>query len=198
MSRKKPSQFHRLAGSFRADRHAPGGLRFPPATGTAPRWLSKVAKAEWRRVAPLLLEAGLLLETDAAILGAYCSAFAGYLESKSLVEKQGQVIIVESQTRTGRTSKPIRNPAVTLMFDFQRAMLAAAAKLGFSPFDRERIEGSIDADDSEPSLQSLHSTLSQPTKNSPPSPSPEPKSVIHGDAFGAFIKFPAEESRDDA
>jgi P27 family predicted phage terminase small subunit len=196
MSKKKSTNFHRLAGSYRADRHVNGSLRFPPATGTAPRWLSKAAKAEWRRVAPLLLEAGLLLETDAAILGAYCSAFAGYLESKSLVEKQGQVIIVESQTRTGRTSKPIRNPAVTLMFDFQRAMLAAAAKLGFSPFDRERIEGSIDADEGEQPLQSLHSTLSQPTKNS--SPASAPDNAVHGDALGAFIKFPtAEESISD-
>lgn len=191
MTRKKSTQFRQLAGSFRPDRHAKSGLQFPPATGTAPRWLSKVAKVEWRRVAPLLLEAGLLLETDTAILGAYCSAFAGYLDAKSLVEEQGQVITVESQTRTGRTSKPIRNPATNLMFDFQRAMLAAAAKLGFSPFDRERIEGRIDTDDSQESIQPLLSAPTQPKK------SPVTEDTIPGDALGAFIRFPtAEECRD--
>lgn len=141
MSKKKSTASHVLAGTFRPNRHAKTRLTFPLATGTAPRWLSKTAKAEWRRVAPLLLESGLLLEVDTAILGAYCTAFAGYLEAKALVEEQGQIVIVESQTRTGRTSKPIRNPAVTLMLDYQRSMLQAASKLGFSPFDRERIEG---------------------------------------------------------
>jgi phage terminase small subunit len=58
-----------------------------------------------------------------------------------LIAKQGQIVQVESTTRTGRTMKPIRNPAVTMMLDYQRAMLAAAAKFGFSPYDRERIEG---------------------------------------------------------
>jgi P27 family predicted phage terminase small subunit len=141
MPKKKSVESHILAGTFRADRHGKTRLSFPPATGTAPRWLSKVARTEWKRVAPLLLEQGLLLETDTAILGAYCEAFAGYLDAKKRVEEQGAVVTVESQTRTGRTSKPIRNPAATLMMDFQRAMLTSAAKLGFSPFDRERIEG---------------------------------------------------------
>ncbi|HEX4032610.1 MAG TPA: phage terminase small subunit P27 family [Terracidiphilus sp.] len=141
MSKRKSTANHIAAGTFRADRHAKSRLTFPPATGTAPRWLSKVAKAEWRRVAPFLLEQGALLEVDTAILAAYCTAFAGYLEAKSLVDEQGQIITVTSQTRTGSTSKPIRNPAVTLMLDYQRSMLAAASKMGFSPYDRERIEG---------------------------------------------------------
>ena len=145
MSKRKSTGFHRLAGSFRGDRHGNGGLQFPPATGTPPRWLSKIAKAEWKRVAPFLLEQGLLTETDTSVLAVYCNAFAGYLECSKKVEQEGHTVLVESQTRTGRTSKPIRNPAVTLMLDYQRAMLSAASKFGFSPYDRERIEGSIDA-----------------------------------------------------
>lgn len=187
MSKKKSTQFHQLAGSFRPDRHARGTLQFPPATGTAPRWLSKVAKAEWKRVAPLLLEQGLLLETDTAILGAYCSTFAGYLDAKALVERDGQIVTVESQTRTGRTSKPIRNPAVTLMLDFQRAMLAASAKLGFSPFDRERIEGSEQPDDGDQPMQPTYTAPAVSVKTSTPA-------TIHGDAAGPFIKFPTLEA----
>lgn len=73
------------------------------------------------------------METDVATLAMYCTAYAGYRECADLVQEQGQIIVVESQTRTGKTSKPIRNPAVTLMLDYQRAMLAAAGKFGFSP-----------------------------------------------------------------
>jgi P27 family predicted phage terminase small subunit len=185
LSKKKPNSFHRLAGSFRADRHAKSGLNFPPATGTAPRWLSKAAKAEWRRVAPLLLEQSALLETDLAILGAYCSNFAGFLECKALVEQQGPVLTVEAQTRTGKSSKPIRNPAVQLMFDYQRAMLTAAAKLGFSPLDRERIEGSEQPDDG---YQPLQPTFPPAKANK----ITKTTDGVHGDALGAFIEFPEE------
>lgn len=190
MSKRKSSQFHQLAGSFRPDHHVKSRLQYAPASGTAPRHLSKAAKAEWRRVAPMLLDQGLLMETDLSILAAYCTAFAGYLECKALVGEQGQIITVESQTRTGRTSKPIRNPAVTLMLDYQRAMLTAASKFGFSPYDRERIEGSIDApDDSEQPMQ--------PSCTLAPSKPSAPKNAIHGDALGAFIKFPTAEADTD-
>jgi P27 family predicted phage terminase small subunit len=184
VSRKKSTQFHQLAGTFRADRHAKGSLQFPAASGTAPRWLSKVAKAEWRRVAPLLMDQGLLLETDTAILAAYCIAFAGYLECVRQIQEQGQTIIVESQTRTGRTSKPVKNPAVALMFEYQRAMLAAAAKLGFSPYDRERIEGSDSLDDPEDPLQPTYRPVDGPRR----------PVGVHGDALGAFIKLPQPNS----
>jgi P27 family predicted phage terminase small subunit len=169
MSKRKSPGFHRLAGSYRADRHANGGLQFPPATGSPPRWLSKVAKAEWKRVAPFLLEQGLLTETDISVLAVYCNAFAGYLDCAKKVEQEGHTILVESQTRTGRTSKPIRNPAVTLMLDYQRAMLSAASKFGFSPYDRERIEGNADPIDTDPTLEDddddsdLYGPLNTPT-----------------------------------
>lgn len=153
MSKKKSRQFHQLAGSLRQDRHGNGGLQFPPATGTPPRWLSKVAKAEWKRVAPFLLEQGLLTETDTSVLAVYCNAFAGYLSCSKKVEQDGHVVLVESHTRTGSTSKPIRNPAVTLMLDYQRAMLSAASKFGFSPYDRDRIASNVDPFGADPAQE---------------------------------------------
>jgi P27 family predicted phage terminase small subunit len=185
MTKRKSTATHQLAGSFRADRHGASGLQFPAATGTAPRWLSKVAKTEWKRIAPFLLELGQLQETDLAILGSYCEAFAGYLSAKALVEEQGHIITVESQTRTGRTSKPIRNPAVTLMLDFQRSMLAAASKLGFSPFDRSKLDGTS-PDDEEETLQPTYTVPTATAKATKPTK----VATKHGDALGAFIQFP--------
>lgn len=141
----------------------------------------------------MLLEQGLLAEPDVAVLGSYCMAVAGYLECIRLIEEQGAVITVESTTRTGRTSKPIKNPAVALMFEYQRAMMTSAAKFGFTPYDRERIEGSeVSDDDDDPFEQFLQDTDRQaPAK---------PKKLasidavtgagVHGDALGPFIKFP--------
>jgi len=152
--KRKSIAAHVRQGTYRADRHRKTRLQFPSGTATAPRYLSKIARQEWNRVAPLLLEQGLLAETDTGSLAAYCTAFAGFRECAALIAEQGQIVNVESTTRTGRTVKPIRNPAVTLMLDYQRAMLAAAARFGFSPYDRERIEGTEAAEpnsDSNPS-----------------------------------------------
>jgi P27 family predicted phage terminase small subunit len=139
--KRKAIAAHRAQGTYRGDRHAKSRIQYPPASISAPRYLGKIARTEWTRLAPLLLERGLLAETDTGTLAAYCQAFQGFRECAALIAKQGQIVQVESATRTGRTTKPIRNPAVTMMLDYQRAMLAAAAKFGFSPYDRERIEG---------------------------------------------------------
>lgn len=138
--KRKSNDIHKLHGTYRRERHSNTKLLYPPAIGTAPKYLSRVARQEWNRIAPFLLEHGLLAETDLSTFASYCTAYAGWRECAALIEKDGQIVQVESSTRTGRTVKPIRNPAVTLMLDYQRAMLAAAAKFGFSPLDRERIE----------------------------------------------------------
>ena len=80
-------------------------------------------------------------------LAAYCTNYAGWREAMDTVKKQGMVILVESQTRTGRTSKPIRNPAVALMHSFEKAMLASAAKFGLDPYSRSRIDVPAEPDD---------------------------------------------------
>jgi P27 family predicted phage terminase small subunit len=41
-----------------------------------PAWLDKMARQEWRRVAPLLAKNGLLSELDGNALAAYCVVFA--------------------------------------------------------------------------------------------------------------------------
>jgi P27 family predicted phage terminase small subunit len=139
--KKKTTQTHSLHGSYRADRHEKNTLRFRPASTTAPRYLSKVAKQEWNRVAPMLAEVGALMETDISILAGYCSAYSAWRECLYLIAKQGQIVTVESQTRTGRTSKPIKNPAVALAAENAKIMLSISARFGFTPYDRERIQG---------------------------------------------------------
>jgi P27 family predicted phage terminase small subunit len=139
MTRRKSIEDHKLSGTYRADRHDRKSPQFAPGA-TAPKYLSKVAKAEWRRIAPLLKEAGILQAVDTTILAAYCVNYSGWLEAMALIKEKGMVILVESQTRTGRTSKPAANPGVALMHAYEKAMLASAAKLGLNPSDRSRVQ----------------------------------------------------------
>lgn len=74
----------------------------------------------------------------------------------ALINRDGMVIEVESTTRTGKTVKPIRNPAVALMHQFEKAMLTSAAKFGLDPHSPSRIEIPQEAED-DPSPGGAHS-----------------------------------------
>src|SRR5258708_2837634 len=108
MSRRKSAEHHKVMGTYRAARHRPA-LAFPKGA-SCPSWLTNQAKREWRRVAPLLEAQNILQKSDTMILAAYCEAFANWRDAVKHVEAEGAIIQYESTTRTGRTSKPIRNP----------------------------------------------------------------------------------------
>jgi P27 family predicted phage terminase small subunit len=139
MSRKKPIAELKAHGTYREDRHAKKTLRFTPGA-TAPKYLSKVARQEWTRVQTLLEEKGVLQNIDQSLLASYCEMFANWRASQDDIAKNGLVITVSSQTRTGRTDKPVPNPAVTNAIRFNRAMAAIAVKFGLTPLDRQRID----------------------------------------------------------
>jgi len=143
--RRKTKEQKQTQGTFRADRD-----RKSPqfALGAAcPRYLSKAAKGEWRRVAPLLEAAGILQEIDASLLASYCQMFAHWRASEDDIAKNGLVIVVSSQTRTGRTDRPAANPAAKNSVMFHKAMVAMAIRFGISPLDRPRIEIPPDEED---------------------------------------------------
>jgi P27 family predicted phage terminase small subunit len=182
LPQKQTLQTHVRNGTYRADRHTKTGLSYPPSDGRPPRWLDKAAKAEWKRVAPLLMAEGKLLMPDESVLASYCSAVSGYQDCLRQIQEHGQTQTVTSQTRTGSSSRIVKHPAVQLLFEHQRVMLQTASHFGFTPLSRERITGEM-PDDGEQELQ--------PTFSSPVTPEkPTKRATTHGDALGAFIQFP--------
>jgi P27 family predicted phage terminase small subunit len=105
-----------------------------------PSYLSKAARAEWKRIGPELEAAGILTEASANIFASYCVSFALWRECLESIATQGQVVLVTSQTRTGSTTVPKPNPAVRNLGEHQRAMLASAKLFGIDPLSRPRIE----------------------------------------------------------
>lgn len=57
-----------------------------------PAWLSKDAKAEWRHILPLLIERGVLTETDLAMVEAFCIAAGLAREIERARQKAGAII----------------------------------------------------------------------------------------------------------
>jgi P27 family predicted phage terminase small subunit len=89
----------------------------------APPWLGKDAKAEWRRVAPILIERKVLTEADLGTLESYCISVGIFRECQRAINKDG--VIVEAE------KGPKRHPAFGMMNSAQTTMRLAANELGF-------------------------------------------------------------------
>ncbi len=137
-----------ILGTYRADRDRQTPL-FPPGA-SCPNYLTGRARAEWKRVAPLLSQAGVLQQIDQSLLASYCTMYGHWRASEEDIQQNGLVITVTSTTRTGRTDKPVPNPAVSNSIRFHKAMMATAVKFGINPLDRPRIEIPPDEIEDEP------------------------------------------------
>lgn len=96
-------------------------------TPRPPSYLSKDAKAEWRRVAPILSdERKVLTLADLAALENYVIAVATMRQAHRELEKTGLLIACK------------RNPASTILLQAQQQQLRAAGELGLTPAARSR------------------------------------------------------------
>lgn len=78
-ARRKPVALHKLAGTYRKDRH--GKIRVPNIAlkpPCAPDTLSPGALKEWHRIVTVLGGADVLAETDRTILSQYCELYAQF------------------------------------------------------------------------------------------------------------------------
>lgn len=139
----KPTELKRLQGN--PGRRPLGKDEAQPDTVLmyCPRWMSDVAKAKWRQIAPRLRHARLLTEVDHDLLSAFCVAFARWQEADGMVQKQGQVI-------TSKNGSEYLSPWLVASSMAFKEMISIAAKFGMSPSDRTRIK--IEKDEKEKSL----------------------------------------------
>ena len=146
-------------GTYRADRDKQTPEFTPSQGAKVPTYLrsNRLAASEWRRVVTELESAGVLKEIDWALLGNYCVIYSRWREAGADVEKNGQIIWIESKTRTGMTRKPIPNPAVRNEINYSSALLKIATKFGISPLDRPRVETTT-FDDDDPLQRFLNDT----------------------------------------
>lgn len=104
----------------------------------APSYLSRDAKSEWRRVAPILTdERKVLTHADLAALENYVIAVAMMRQAARDVQANGNVL------PNGK-----RNPASTALIQAQQQHLRAAGELGLTPASRSRaVMSAPDEDD---------------------------------------------------
>lgn len=106
-----------------------------------PTWLSKDAKAEWRRVVPILVERRILTTADLGSLENYCTAIGQVREMERQLQRDGHVIDTDKGLK--------RHPAVGIQSNAMTRARLLAAELGLTPVSRSRpaVRGESAGDD---------------------------------------------------
>lgn len=98
---------------------------------TMPRDLPDEAKAEWRRVVPLIEQMGLLTKLDRAVLIRYCRAWAEWVELDAQLAATGKLV-------KGQKGNLVRNPLWLMRQDVEKTVTELSRQLGLSPAARAR------------------------------------------------------------
>lgn len=119
------------------------GIPRPPAH------LNETERAEWRRVARLLKEAGLLDSLDKTLLAAYCTVYARWVEAEDMVKKYGLVVRTPRKKKEGEDNKdnkdkdepawPMQSPYLPIANKCLHQMMQMLGEMGMTPAARSRI-----------------------------------------------------------
>ena len=96
-----------------------------------PNWLEPEAKKEWRRLAPVLIGAGILTSADAVPFAGYCQAYARWKEAEQEVSKLGMVYRDGDRIRS--------NPYIAIARAAFAEVKSLAAEFGLTPANRTAI-----------------------------------------------------------
>ncbi|MGV0627197.1 phage terminase small subunit P27 family [Mycolicibacter minnesotensis] len=99
-----------------------------------PTWLSREAKAEWRRVVPGLTRLDLVKPEDRATLAAYCEVWARWVDATRAIHRDGLIVRNESTRKDGTTSVWwTKNPAVAIAEQAETRLRQYANEFGLTP-----------------------------------------------------------------
>jgi len=96
----------------------------------APRWLSPIAKKEWRRIARELYNLGLLTVLDRAALEGLCQCYARWREAED------KALIAIYKTNSGYVGQ---NPYINIAIKYAKEMRSFLVEFGMTPSSRARV-----------------------------------------------------------
>lgn len=113
-----------------------------------PTWLSREAKAEWRRVAPALERLDLVKPEDRATLAAYCEVWSRWVAATKDIAKNGLTVRNEATRKDGTTSMWwTKNPAVQVAEQAETRLLHYAGQFGLTPAAERNVSKRDDSRD---------------------------------------------------
>jgi len=129
----KPAALHIVQGTKTNSRSIASEPAPPPTILKCPPILKGAARAEWKRIAPILFDAGLLTEMDRAQLFLYCDAWGRMMNAQKHLAEYGVML---------RSPKgyPIQNPHLAILNKSSEQVQKALVEFGLSPSSRARVK----------------------------------------------------------
>jgi P27 family predicted phage terminase small subunit len=97
-----------------------------------PSILQGLARKEWRRIAPLLYDAGLLTQIDVPALAAYCQVYGRWCEAEEEIRRSGTVI-------KSTKGQPMVSPFLKVANVAWQQLTRMLIEFGMSPSSRSRV-----------------------------------------------------------
>ena len=101
-----------------------------------PQYLLPDARKEWKRLAPILIQMGLLTAADVVPFAAYCTAFARWKEAEEEISRHGSIY----KDNEGRI-RP--NPYIAIANQQLREIKSFAAEFGLTPSNRSAMIANV-------------------------------------------------------
>lgn len=109
-----------------------------------PRWFDKIARAEWKRVAPELHRLGILTSVDHAVLEGYCVSYSMFVRAAREIGESFVYDFIEGKSfKLKRTKKP----EVSIVRDALNQIRLLCAEFGLTPSSRGRMSMPSEKDD---------------------------------------------------
>ena len=136
----KPTELKKLAGNPGRRPLNENEAKIREGKPRCPSHLNDHAKRVWRRVAPLLYEAGLLTLIDQDVLAAYCIEVGRSIEAEEILRETSNVI-------RNTNNNLVVNPWVRIGDRAREAYTRLAVEFGMSPSSRSRVTVEIDGEE---------------------------------------------------
>ena len=132
-----PSAVKHARGTYRPDRAAANEAQ-PVGKPTCPAWLTKEAKAEFRRVVKVLDELNLIGKVDGNAIARYAQTWCRWRQAVQMIERDGEVVPIENDD--GSLKYLQQSPHVSIARQLADQLQRLEQSLGMNPSARSRIE----------------------------------------------------------
>ena len=102
-----------------------------------PTWLKGRARREWKRIAPMVADMGVLTVADNDAAALMCDALAEYIEAREVVRQHGATY--EAEAKNGAVIVRPR-PEVGMYQDAWRRVLRMMTDFGMTPSSRAKVQ----------------------------------------------------------
>lgn len=124
-----------------------------------PKHLSRVARAEFKRVVGLLEQRGTITPGDAAMVAVLSEVYARWIKAKAEIDETGLMVETTIKDTHGEPVLVRRlNPLLKIVSDCERQIKNLTQQLGLTPATRDRVKPAVGGGQ-EPDPENIPGTL---------------------------------------